>query len=138
MAQNIAPVFALVPNQQWAKLTAANTAMDGTGTCPDIFTGHATDGSRVDGIRACSLGTNVATVLRVFQNNGSTAATPTNNSLIAQFELPATTADNAKDVGTLFLPLHRPLKAGHKLMICIGTAVATGWQFTGEGGHLAA
>ena len=69
MAQNINPVFLLVPVVSWGTLmTAANTAMDGTGTVVTIFTADATNGGRCDEIRFKAAGTNVTTVARIFIN----------------------------------------------------------------------
>lgn len=135
MAANTAPIFPLTPKATWTKLTAANTLTDGTGTVPVIFTAGA-DGGRLDKIRCRALGTNVATVVRVFLNNGSTAATATNNSLIAEKFLPATTAANAAEIGpNIDIEINLAIPATYTVMVCIGTAVSAGWQFTALGGN---
>jgi hypothetical protein len=130
-------------------ITAANTATDGTGTCPTIFTADATNGGRVERVRFMAQGTNVATVARIFINNGSTAGTATNNVLYAEVALPATTASNSAAINaqvyelpyqyasqsppdTTAFPLVLP--AGYKLIFCIGTAVAGGWACAALGG----
>ena len=51
MPANFTPVFPLTPKVGRTTLTAANTAMDGTGTCPVIFSAAGSFGARVDRIR---------------------------------------------------------------------------------------
>jgi hypothetical protein len=72
MTGNVSPIFSRVGDIQWAAaLTAANTALDGTGATATVFTADAANGGRVEFIRAKPLGTNVATVASVFINNGA-------------------------------------------------------------------
>ena len=81
MAQNTSPIFPLTPVNTWVSGAAANAATPGvtanttfdltSGTIyGPIFTGNATNGSRLDFIKARPLGTNVATVIRIWINNG--------------------------------------------------------------------
>lgn len=115
----------------WAKLTAANTATDGTGTVATLLT-SPTNGCRPFILKARALGTNVKTVARVFINNGADPTVATNNTLWAEIDLPETEASNdqgqpdyrADLSGLGFLP------SGYKINVCIGTAVSAGWQFT--------
>jgi hypothetical protein len=134
MPANTKPIFPLTPNIAFGSLTAANTATDGTGIVATVFTAGA-NGARVDRLRCIPRGTNVASVARVFINNGSTNATATNNSLLKEIPLPATAANNAGMMGPdLELALDLALPAGYKLNVVIGTAVSAGWQFTAIGG----
>jgi hypothetical protein len=138
MAANTSQIFSRVGQINWAQsITSANTATDGTGTVSTIFTADASNGGRVEMVRARALGTNVATVLRIFVNNGSTNATAANNTLWAEITLPATTASNAaaladQYIGTPFFPLVLP--PGYKLNATIGTAVSAGYSVTAAGG----
>ena len=77
MSGNNNPIFSRVGDIQWvgAALATANTAKDGTGTVASVFTADATNGGYVQKLVARALGTNVATVLRVFVNNGSASTT---------------------------------------------------------------
>lgn len=50
MAANTSPIFTLVGNFLPARIAAANTASDGSGTLVTLVTAGA-DGSRVDGVR---------------------------------------------------------------------------------------
>ena len=91
MAANTSPIYSLAPIVAWGTLTTANTAKDGTGTVVTVFTADATEGGRIEKIKIRAAGTNVATVLRVFLNNGSTNATAANNTLYTESTIAATT-----------------------------------------------
>ena len=139
------PTFASVPPSNFTPgaLTAANTALDGTGTTALIATAPASAapaGSLVERIRCMHLGTNVATVIRVFLNNGSTPAVAGNNALIAERTMPANTLSQVAESAPQDIVLNQVLK-GHastpeRLYVSIGTAVAAGIRFTPMGGDL--
>ena len=140
MAANTAPIFSNQGSIQWgaAAITAANTAKDGTGTVTTIATGNAAGnnaGNFIQKLIARPLGTNVATVLRVFINNGSTNATAANNTLIAELSLPATTLTEVAAQPDFVLPLNLALPAGYKINVVLGTAVAAGYQVSVIGGQ---
>lgn len=133
MPANTSPIFPVVPNVGWGKLLTANTAKDGTGTVVTVFTAGA-NGARVDEIRVRALGTNVATALRVFQNNGSTNATATNNTLIAGSTIAAATISEVAEFGETIIQINKSIPAGHVINTTIGTTVAAGLQVTCYGG----
>ena len=140
MPANTAPIFSAKGSIQWnpAILTAANTAKDGTGTVATVFTGNAIGnnaGNFVQKLVARALGSNVATVLRVFINNGATNATALNNSLLAEITLPATTLSEIAAQTDYVLPLNFAIPAGFKVNCTIGTAVAAGYALTIIGGE---
>jgi hypothetical protein len=136
MPANTLPVFSRLADIQWnpAALTAANTSKDGTGTVATVFTADATNGGFVQKISARPLGTNIATVLRVFVNNGSANTTASNNALIAEMTLPATTLSEVAALPDYVLPLNFALPAGYKINCTIGTAVAAGYMVSAFGG----
>lgn len=134
MAANINPIYVLTPNTSFtASITSANTAMDGTGSVNAVFTAGA-NGSYVQRIRIKAQGTNVATVVRIFGNNGSTQGTATNNFLIGEISIPATTASNSTANPDFEYPLNLLLKASYVLYVCIGTAVSAGVIISAIGG----
>jgi hypothetical protein len=135
MAINTTPIFSRKGDVQWpaAALLAANTAKDGTGTVATAFTAGA-DGAFVQKLVARSLGTNVATVLRVFINNGLANTASVNNSLIAEMTLPATTVSEVAAQPPSELALNFALPAGYRLLCTLGTAVAAGHEVTVFGG----
>lgn len=135
MAVNTSPIFSKRGDIQWSPtaLLAANTAKDGTGAVATVFTAGA-DGAYVQRLVARPIGTNVATVLRVFVNNGSTNSVDANNSLIHEMTLPATTLSEVAAQPPYELPLSFALPANYKLLCTLGTAVAAGYELTVFGG----
>ena len=138
MAQNTNPIFPLVPVVTWVNAAGlvANTTTDLTaGTNYNSnFTANATNGSRVDFIRVRTLGTNVATVIRVWINNGSTTATATNNTLFFERTLAATTVSQTAEQIDTVLPVNISLPTGYKIYYTFGTAVAAGYSIQVVGG----
>lgn len=144
MAANTAPIYTLVPTVQWGSedgnggsagsLKTANTAKDGTGTVLTVFTAGS-EGSYVQEIRARAAGTNVASVLRVFLNNGLTNATLANNVMIAELPLPATTLTEVAALADYTINIQRAIPAGYKLNVTLGTTVAAGYFVSCFGGN---
>jgi hypothetical protein len=136
MPANTNPVFSRLADMQWnpTNLTTANIAKDGTGTVATVFTADATNGGFVQKLIARALGTNVATVLRVFVNNGAVNSTAANNSLIAEMTLPATSLSEVAAQPDYTLPLNFALPAGYKINCTLGTTVAAGHQISIIGG----
>lgn len=136
MPANNNPIFTAVADIQWppSPLTAANTAKDGTGTVATAFTADASNGGYISKLVARSLGTNVATVLRVFINNGAVNTTAANNTLLTEMTLPATTLSETAALPSYELPLNLALPPGYRINCTIGTAVAAGYGLTVVGG----
>ena len=144
MSANIIPIFPNVQNVSWGTITTENTAKDGTGTVVTIFTAGV-NGSKIDQIKVRALGTNTATVIRFFINNGSANSTPANNTLIHETTIASTTlsetaalADNditiTKNTTETVVPIPY-LPAGYKVNITIGTTVAAGLNVTAIGSN---
>jgi hypothetical protein len=128
MAANPLPIFSRLPDVQiGAAVTAANTAMDGTGTVQLLFTADATNGGFVQRVIVRALGSCAASALRIFINNGATPTTATNNALIADTTLPATTASNTVALAPIDVPIGFALPAGWRLYMTIGAVVTGGW-----------
>ena len=102
-----------------------------------IWTADAVDGGYLRGIKFVSSGTNVATVARVFVNNGSSPGTATNNAPIGQISLPITTASNTAMTSELYLPIDMAISPGFRIYVGIATAVAAGWTPTADAGQYA-
>lgn len=91
MAGNTTPIASRVGVNGWSigdgnagttgPIKTANTAKDGTGVVTTIFTADATNGGRVERVRARACGTNTASVLRVFINNGTSMVAVTGVSV---------------------------------------------------------
>ena len=135
MPANTAPIFSRLAHNEWTNgVATANTAKDGTGTVDTVFTADATNGSYLQKLIVRPLGTNIASVLRVFLNNGSTNATAANNCLIAELSLPATTNSEVAAIAGFELPINLPIEAGYKVNVTLGTTVAGGYAISAHGG----
>ena len=140
MAANTTPIYSKAGQISFsALLQTANTAKDGTGATQLIFTAGA-DGARVERIRIKPVGTNVATVVRIFINNGSDPASAANNVLYAEKSIAANTLSEAAEsvlnelptiTDTTAFPLVLP--PSYRLYATIGTTVAAGVVITAIG-----
>lgn len=130
-APNVSPVYSRVGDIQWGTVNlAANTALDGTGTVKTIFTADATNGGLVQAVRGMHAGTNIATAVRIFVNNGLTNATAANNWLLVDFSALANTISQTLASVVAFFsntdPFPLMLPPGYTLLETQGTAVAAG------------
>ena len=134
MAVTALPIFAQTPVFTVGQtITTANTAKDGTGTVVLLYTAGA-NGSRVDAVKVRSTGTAVATVIRIFVNNGETAATATNNSLYTEATIAATTLSEVAAQTDNSLNMNISLPATYRVYATIGTSVAAPLQVSAVGG----
>ena len=114
-------------------IAAANTAKDGTGTVNYIFGAENVD-TYIDRVVLRAAGSNVATVARLFINNGETHSAAKNNILFAEKALAATTLDEAAAFADNVINIDLWLPFGHRLFIVLGTAVASGYYVTAVAG----
>lgn len=134
MATNTTPIFTGTPRTSYITTGVnANTALDGTGTVATAFTAGA-NGSVVQQISFLCMGTCVATVARVFINNGSTNATAGNNALVYEVPIIANTLSQTAASVPVYISPNFILPAGYKINITIGTAIAAGVMVTCFGG----
>jgi hypothetical protein len=136
MASNYNPIYSKVGDIQWGTtaITTANTAKDGTGTVLTVFAADTANGGFVQRIRFRAAGTNVATVARIFINNGSTNTTASNNILYDEITLAATTLSEVSALATYELPLNFALPPNYRLNVTIGTSVSAGYYVSVIGG----
>jgi len=145
MAQNTNPIFPLVPVNSWVSGSSGNAATPGVtaNTTKDLTSGTiygpietagAVEGSRLDFIKVRSLGTNVATVIRIWINNGSVTTTAANNTLYLERSLFSTTVSETAEQADIILPLGISLAPGYRVYATFGTAVAAGFHLTAIGG----
>lgn len=137
MPANTAPIFTLTPEVTWSiNMTVANTGNLSGGTFYGIFTG-ATNGSYLQKIRFRHQSTNqnnVATVARVFINNGGATGTAANNTLWDEITIAANTASQTAASTNYELPLNFAIPPNYVIYCTIGTAVVAGIQATIVGG----
>ena len=135
MAANTSPIFTLTPDIQWAiSATTANTTKTLAAGTNFLCFSAGTNGSFVQRIRFRTLGTNVASVARIWINNGNTTATASNNTLWDEISLPATTVTETAAQSNYELPLNFALPPSYTIYVTLGTAVAAGWDVIVIGG----
>ena len=136
MPAGTTPIFTRAPDVQWsiANITAANTAKDGTGTVDTVFTADAVEGSYLERLTIRPRGTNVASIMRVFINNGLTNATAANNSFFTELGFTATVNSEVAAIQGGVIPMNIALPLGFRVQVTIGTAVAGGFSVTANGG----
>lgn len=138
MSANLDPIYSKAGALSSDNATAMGTALtaaaaDYTGIGANnilAFTADATNGGFIQRLRVKPLGTNVASVLRIFINNGSVNTTATNNSFYGELSLPATTISAVAANIDLDYPMNFALPAGFRIYVGLGTAVAAGWKIT--------
>jgi hypothetical protein len=134
MAQNVSPIYTLVPN------TGANTSTlmastmltavgDYTGISANYVLVHTagTNGSYVRRLRFKAIGTNTASVARIFINNGATPGTGTNNTFYGEISLPGTTATNIASTVDIDYPMEFALDPSFRIYVGLATTVSAGW-----------
>ena len=137
MAGNNAPIYSRVADVQWnsTPVQSANTTTDLTsGTIYPVFTADTTNGGYVQRMRFKPLGTNVATVARIWLNNGSATTTSTNNSLWDELTIVASTASQTSAQPVYEIPLNFALPPSYRLYVTLGTSGATGYDVIAIGG----
>ena len=132
---NTQPIYTASADTQWiGDALTANTTKDLTsGTAYLAFTASA-NGGYVQRLRLRPLGTNVASLARIFINNGDVTGTTANNILWDEISLPATTVSETSALPTYEIPLNFALPAGYRLFVTIATGVAAGFAITVIGG----
>ena len=136
MAAGTTPIYPVAVNRGFGKVIAANTNLDGTGTIVLIFTAGS-NGSIVEKIIARHMGTNVASVLRIYANDGGAPGTTT-TWLIAELTIAANTlSQTAQSIQTYEILLNPgsgfALKASERLYASTGTVLAAGWMVSTVG-----
>ena len=140
MTTNINPVFPDTANVNWCKLITANTAYDGTGAVGICYVaGSAKAGSllsRVDYLTVTNLGSNPATVIRAYLNNGDDPTVATNNTLLRNITMGLATTSQVAALAEGLIQLDMTIPAGYRIIVSTGTAGTAGWQVTGFGGDI--
>lgn len=142
MAANTAPIYTLTPDVSsngttgfGATLTTATADYTGQSGNHVLVHTAGSNGSYVRKLRFKAVGTNVATVARVYLNNGSTNGTAANNCFFAEISLPAITATNTAATADIDLPMEIALASGFRVYVGLGTTVAVGWVCTAIAGQ---
>lgn len=119
MAANTSPIFTLKGNFTPARIVAANTASDGSGTLVTLVTA-GTDGTRVDGVRfrnaQASAAASSAMVHRVFLSDTSGA----NYRLVSEVATATATRSTSAIGATSIITFDQPIimRSGQILAVC--------------------
>jgi hypothetical protein len=137
MAQNTSPIFLGVAKVNFSDLsTSAVVGTDGIdANVKTVFTANATYSSKVEDVYVVHKGTNAsATVVRFWINNGSSAGTATNNTLVYEMTMALNTLTQvaASTIGVWRANLVLP--AGYKILAASGSAISGGMAVTCVGG----
>lgn len=147
MAQNTSPIYSIIGDQSSDNSTTmaptfTTAAADYTGATAThnklVYTADSADGGFIQRIRFKAIGTNTASVARVFINNGSANTTAANNSFYGEISLPATTATNTAATVEIDYPMNFALKPGFRIYVGLATTVAAGWVATPIAGQYSA
>ncbi len=132
MAASTTPIYSRVGDiGGFITALTANTTTDLTaGTIYLAYTADITNGSRVEKMIFMPLGTNVATAVRIWVNNGGATTTAANNTQIKDFTAPATAVSQVAGIGALEVPLNLVLPPAYTLYVTIGTTIAAGLRIT--------
>ena len=134
---NNQPIFSRIGDIQWSStsVSSANTTKDlTTGTTYSVFTADSTNGGYVQRIRFRPLGTNQATVARIWINNGSVTSTATNNILFDEVSLAASTISETSATSLTELPLNFALPPSYKIFVTLGVTASAGYAVSVIGG----
>lgn len=137
MPSNTTPIFSKAGDIQWINaVTTANTTTDlTTGTSYLVFTADATNGGYIQKLRIRSLGTNIATVMRIWINNGTNPTTgAVNQTLYDEISLQASTVSQTSALSVYELPLNFALPLGFKIYVTLGTTVSAGYDVSAIAG----
>lgn len=132
MAANNKPIFGLTPNvgPMNALIKTADNVYDGNGANTTTIFTAGSNGAYIERVRFKALGTNVATVARIWINNGSAYTTIANNELYDEITLPGTTASATAAIALQELPLGFAIPSGYRIAVGLGTTVASGYHCT--------
>lgn len=138
MVANTAPIFTKKANIATDGLTGMGApilaaANDFTGAGANnalVFTAGA-EGAYIRRLHFKAAGSNVASLARIFINNGAVNTTSTNNKLFDDMPLPITTASITGQTGPgLDFVMEMAIPAGYRIYVGLATAVASGWVVT--------
>lgn len=131
-ANNTTPVFIQNSSISYCKLKKANNNFNGTGNNVQLLFTAGPNGSFVDKIRIQSMGTNSASVFRLYLNNGLDRSNPDNNSLLYEYSLAAVNASEGEKKEEHELILNLNIQGGYKFYCSCTTLAANnnGWAVT--------
>ena len=137
MALNTNPIYSGVGDIQWGAtaLVAANTTYEASGSNVLTVFSASASGSFVQRVRFKASGSTVATVARLFINNGGAITTTANNILFDEITLPAITSGSTAATAVFELPFNAALPSAYRILATTATAQTQGgWYVSAVGG----
>ena len=137
MALNTAPIYSGVGDIQWGTtaLVAANTTYEASGSNVLTVFSSSVSSSFVQRVRFKASGSTVATVARLFINNGQATGSAANNVLFDEITLPAITSGSTAAQAVFELPFNVALPPAYRILATTATAQANGgWYVSAVGG----
>lgn len=137
MAANTAPLFPLTPNNGvfGVVLTTGANNYDGTNAAAALIYTAGTNSDKISKLTLKAIGSNIATVVRLFLNNGTGGVgTAANNIFFAEFSLPLTTGSASIQTEPFEFPINKAIAQGCKVYALLGTTVAAGYAVSMDGG----
>lgn len=122
-------------NMATVALTAVADYTGVSGNYKLVFTADENNGGFVQRLRFKAIGTNTASVARIFINNGGVQTVAVNNAFYGEQSLPATTAINTAGTIDIDYPMNIALNPGFRIYVGLGTTVAAGWSVMPIGGR---
>ena len=107
-------------------IKTAATGVDGSDLMTTVFTADATNGGFAHKLKIKPVGTNAATTLRIFINNGSTSGSIQNNILFRESNILAYVISETLAARPHDIDLNLRLPLGYKINVCLGTTIAAG------------
>lgn len=138
MVANTAPIFTKKANiatdgltGMGAPISAAANDFTGAGANNALVFTAGAEGAYIRRLHFKAAGSNVASLARIFINNGAVNTTSTNNKLFDDMPLPITTASITGQTGPgLDFVMEMAIPAGYRIYVGLATAVASGWVVT--------
>jgi hypothetical protein len=130
MAGNGDPIFSRIGDVTKDGATGMNQLVLLGANNSLVWTADATNGGFIQRLRFKAGGTNVATVARIYINNGSANTTAANNTLYGELSLLATTATATGSLPDMDYSMGFALPPGFRIYVGYGTATAAGWAVT--------
>ena len=147
MAANTNPIATLLPigsvdntntttSVLGATLTTAVNDYTGAGASAALVFTASVEGGTLPALRFKALGTNVATVARIYKNNGGLPTVAANNTFIGEVGLPITAASATAATSDIEyqLGLAGRLAPNERIYVQLATLVASGWRVSPVGG----
>lgn len=116
-------------------LTTGSNTYDGTNAAAVVVYTAGSGGGFIQRLRFKAIGSNIATVARIFINNGSTHTSAGNNSFYGEISLPGTTGSASAATIEEDYVMNLAINPSFQIFVMLATTVAAGWVVTPVAGQ---